>query len=670
MNFTLADTGALLLAISACAVVLVGPGYALARLFGVVRGAETDGLTGIVVGLATLPALDSIITRFCGLDAALAVNVALALVAVPMALRQPIRWPSKVGALLIGCWLALLVFEWVDLDVAGKLYQPLTIFDSVKHAATTQAIYDSGAPPRDAFFLRPERSSYYYFFYTLAALAMRLCGGLVDAKAAVGAVVFWTGIGVYGLVRLTLDRAGLDAAIPAPRRPLLIVAVLAAGGLDILAVLALAWSRHYWVADPLQWNEQVGAWFEDVLWVPHHVTALIAGTLGLVALCGALDEGRKPNAAIALAGICFAASLGLSVWVTVGFAATVAAWCVILLVERRWRALGLVVVAGIIALVLAAPQLMDLKAGRAAGSSFPIAAGIRQFLPAELLFADGAPRLIAQLLLLPVNYAIEFGALAIGALVYWRLRRAGTLPGGEFARVLTIAAVTGLVGGAFLRSTLFNNDLGWRLLLLPLLAATAWTIAALNQLMVAPAASQPALRPLGLPGFYGLIGLGWITVAYTAVVMRAYPFMNVNPAARFMAADPATERGLRLAFGWAGEHLPSRAVLQQNPTSKRAFAFGVYGRNQIGVADTFASLYGADPQAVESRLDSLGPIFKTALPLSEVAARASANGIDDLVVTAADPVWADRESFVWRVKPVYASARVRIIPLITLEATR
>ncbi len=74
-----------------------------------------------------------------------------------------------------------------------------------------------------------------------------------------------------------------------------------------------------------------------------------------------------------------------------------------------------------------------------------------------------------------------------------------------------------------------------------------------------------------------------------------------------------------------------------------------------------ASLFGAPEAAVTRRGNELFPIFALSLPVSVVRARAAANGIGALIVTADDPVWADRTSWVWTTPPVYASPRVRIV---------
>ena len=678
MNFALIDTGELLAAVFAGGIVVVAPGYALARLFRFSPDAgPPDALAGILVGLGLLPVIDSLAVRFCGLGAALALTLSVAAVGVALAVRAGrMSRPSGLALAIVGAWLAVVIFEWIDFDVGGKLYQPLTIFDTVKHAATAQAIFDSGAPPRDAFFSRPERSSYYYFFYTPAALVLRITGGLVDAKAAVGGLVFWVGLGAFALVRSVLTRLGVDAAIT--RRTLLIIGVMAAGGLDILAVLYFAWTRSFWLADPLQWNAmQVGAWFEDIIWVPHHVSALIAGTLGLMALTGAasdrLGARSQPAAAVAFfAGICFASSFGLSVWVTLGFVVTIAVWGLLLLVEKRWRLAALIAASGVIALALALPQMLDLKAGRADGGPAPVALAVRTFVPVHVYLPDGPLQDIADVLCLPINYGFEFGVLLLGSLAYWLQRRRQGAPFSEFERVLTIATISCLLVGAFLRSTLFNNDLGWRILLLPLLGGTVWTIAALHRLGETAVGEAPhaSPRPQMQPAIYALAAIGWATVFYTATLMRAYPFITINPAARFMAADPATALDLRVAVDWASEHLRPSAVLQENPTAKRTFALGLYGRNPIGVADTFSSLYGADPRQVLARIDVLRPIFEVSLAQSDIARRASSAGVDELVVTAADPVWMRPDSFVWRQAPIYASPRVRIFPIATMEAAQ
>ncbi len=663
--FTLIDAGQLLAAVLAASLIVALPGLALSRILGFAR--DQGVLGGIVVGLAVLPLLDSLATRILGIDAALVITLGLAGWGVFATVRDGYK-PAISGVAVVALivWLAIVVGESVDLDLGGKLYQPLTVIDTVKHAATTQAILDSGAPPHDPFFLRPERASYYYFFYTLTALVQRLGFGLVSARAAFGGLVVWTGIGLFGLVRLLLARI---AVRPSSDRSLMVLtlAVLAAGGLDIIGVVRMGLLQGIWLAEPLNWNEQVAGWLESLLWVPHHVTGLIAGMVGLIALAEiaspAEPDASSRNSArrAALAGCCFASALGLSVWVTLGLVATVAAWGVVLMWERRWRLLAWLVAAGALALVLAAPQMHDLAAGRAVGGAAPIVATVRAFTPIDGLIGPGPWRYVARLLALPLNYFAAFGVLASGAILYWR--RVDASPRPELGRVLVITAAAGLILGAFLKSTLFNNDLGWRVVLLPLLAATVWTIAALDRAIADTADVAWARVPRFL---LALLVLGWATSAYALAGMRAYPWLSNEPQLRFMAADPATERALRVAYQRADRDLPPDAVLQHDPSRPRAFAFALYGRHRVAVADSFGALFGADAKAVDARVDAVALIFQTPLPIASVRATAVANGIDDLIVTVDDPIWSRPDGFVWHAPAAYASDSVRIIPVATL----
>jgi hypothetical protein len=676
MTFTLIDAGGFLLAVVACGLLVVVPGWGLARLFDVARspGGKVDPLMGVVVGLAILPLLDSLATRFLGLDAALALTLLgglTSLVAVwPGRTARDAPWhPSRSALCMLILWLVVLGIEWIDIDAAGHLFQPLTAVDTVKHAATTQAILDSGAPPRDAFFLRAQPASYYYFFYTLAALALRLCAGLIDAKAAVGGMAFWVGIGVYGLVRLAIARAGLEIAGSASRLPKVVLAVLAASGIDIIAVVFIAVRFGFWHPDPVQWNEQVTGWLESLFWVPHHVTGLIAGTVGLVALAGCvtpLDATKTRPAmarAILLAALCFAAALGLSVWVTLTLVTTALVWGAILLVERQWRVFGALLVAGLLSIVLALPQLADLHAGRSNADGIPIMLTIRWFAPVQALVPQQPWNMIVRLVTLPLNYLIAFGALGIGSILFWRRRY--WIGASEFGRVLTIAAIVGLMLGGFLRSTLLNNDLGWRVTEFAVLAATVWTSVVLDRRFAQPAETRrwtvgPALLAATLL-------VGYVTTAYLLFSVRAYEVLPLKPKLRYIASGGETERSLREAYGWANRNLPKHAVLQHDPARPRSFAFGLYSRHQVSLSDGFASLYGADTDAVETRMRALIPMFQTILPTAEIRATAAANGIDDLVVTIDDPIWAQPGSFVWRATPVYASDRVRIIPVAALK---
>ncbi len=670
-NYSLVDLAGLLLSTLSYIPLLVAPGFALG-LAGAwrtsrIHAEEPWPAAALLAGVATLPVLDSLAVRSFGLTTALVANLALTFVGVILAVRGGWRPRlSPLDALLAGAWLGLVAVEWVDFDVAGGLHQPFLILDLVKHAATVQAIHDGGAPPPDPFFLRPVRVSYYYFFYTLGALSEQLCGGLADARAAVGGLVFWTGVALYALLRLVLARAAIVAQPWSRRVGLILLAVMAIGGLDIVPVVLLGRSGGGWLPDPVWWNEQVGGVLDSLIWVPHHVCALVASLVGLMALSDPGSSGRARR--VVFAGACFASAFGLSVWVTIGAVATAGCWLVVLLWTRRWRPVLGLLAAGALALALAAPQLVDLHAGRGPGP-FPIAATVRAFSPVEHAMAAGPPRLLARLVCLPLNYFADFGLLASGALLFMRERRGARTPT-EFARILVMAAGAGLFIGAFFKSNLYNNDLGWRVVLFPLAGALVWTVAALEGRFLqadAGGRAQPPWRQIP-PLLWGLGAIGLATSLYTLVQERTYASLPLPPTMRFFATDPAVQRDLRTAYVWADAHLPARTVLQHDPAAPRVFPFGLYGRNPTAVADDAAGLYGAAQPAVDARVGALAPIFSAELPDAAVRARARSAGVDALVVDASDPVWRRPGSWVWTTRPLFAAARARIIPVDVIGA--
>lgn len=662
MNFTLVDAGGYTLSVLSHGLILLLPGMALAFCFDALgfRQAPMSEkiLTGLITGSALLPLLDSMAARFAGLDSALAFNLGLAALALVLAFKTHWRVaPSRSVLALTALWFAVVMFEWIDFDTGSILYQPFTSFDTVKHAATVQAIHDSGAPPLDPFFLRPERVSYYYFFYTVAALSQRLCAGWADAKAATGGLTFWTGLGLFAVMRLVLERGGyLPQADPA-RRSKLVLLILAASGLDIVPVLIIGLWTGKWVADPASWSEQITGWFESVIWVPHHTTALIAILFGFMAAVDGFGKNLRRSAAPAiLAAMAFASALGLSIWVTFAAAAGAAFWFVVLVAERRWRAVAALAVIGLIALVLAAPQLHDLSAGRDGG--IPVTLTVHSFRPADGLFPPGIMQNVARFLCLPLNYFLGFGVLFAGAWLYWRARPQ-TQPPNELARVITICAFMGLFIGSFLRSIIFNNDLGWRVMLFPMTAGLMWTAAWLQRF-------PPKQIPLAMKA---LLGTGYATSLYALIGLRAYyAFLPVLPhSVQVFAGNADTQHALRLAYAWANANLPEQAILQHNPhapsVSTRATAFGLYSRNPVAVSDRFGSLFGADFDLVSARLGELAPIFEGRLSAAEVKDRATKNHIDELVVTSDDSVWSQPSSWIWQAKPDYESSGVRIIPV-------
>ena len=651
---TLIDFADLVAATALLAVLLTLPGAAVAGWTGW-RGAKAVAPprgwgTALLFSFAVLPALLSLVARFASLDAAVIVDLVLAAAGIPAVrkLGWPPRWPV-LG--LLACSLAV-GLATLDVRFGGNLYQSTVALDMVKHVATVNSILSWGLPLTDPFVSRAQPAGYYYFFYTLAAVPVRLTMGVIDARAAVGALTALDAAAVLALAVLLWEKA--CAGLPASRNAIVaLVALLLCGNLDIVATLAMGLANHVWPVEIEWWNEQVVPWMVSLLWVPHHILALVAGVFGLILIA------ERPGAASAVVGgLAFASCAGVSVWLGLGTALTAVLWLVSLLFRKHYGLALSLAAAGCLAALLLVPEALDILHGRANEGS-PVAFTIRSFAPLDSMLAPGLWHDVLCFVLLPLNYFIEFGIFAVGAVVYWRERQA---PATETARILVYAAVAGLLLGTFTRSTVINNDLGWRVVLLPQLAFLIWTAAVImahsrtGQFQFADIRRWPSAMG-------ALLIVGYAGNAYEFVSIRAYPLLAPSIVfAPKIAIHPELDAELASAYGWANGHVPRNAVLQHNPVAApRVLDFGLYGRNRVVVADSEATLYGASKAEVDARLAAIGPIFTAPLTAPQVRDRAAAEGIDILVVSAADPIWSDTHGWVWSSPSLFASPHGRLI---------
>jgi hypothetical protein len=684
MNDTLKDMAQGLTAVALCGPVVVLPGFALAggaRVLGFWRRRLSSQVQlALIAAFALLPGLDSLVVRLAGLTAALALNLALAAGGVVVLIKMGATprgrasgWSAQAWAIGIGLslWIILVGYAYWDFDWGGRLYSSITATDMVKHAATIQAIVDTGAPPIDPFFARPTPSGYYYFFYTLGALVERLGLGLVDARAAFAATTVWTGTALFALASELLTRSGYRGSGDTRRLRPILIALLLVSALDILPICLLGASGT-WPPTLGTWNEEVTPWLQSLIWVPHHVTALIAIWAALLTLNDAVApdsakaKPRQLGVALTYAALAFVSALGASIWVTLAGVFTVALWLAALAWERRWRGVMIVLAAGLFAALLATPHLHDLMVNRQ-DQRFPIAFTIRAFKMFDLLVKARWIKAVGRTLLLPLNYGLEFGVMALGAGLFLARARAGELWRGAngVARLLILSAVAGLILGTFLKSTIIFNDLGWRVMLFPQTTFLVWTCLALRGQIDRPV--QVRRGKLVVAAWSFLLFVGYLTTLYGLFGLRFYGVLKTPCSIQCSAADPAIHRQLRDAYGWLGRHTPPSQVVQQRPGPYRVFDFGLYGRNRVGVADNQATLFGASGTAVKTRIAVLSPIFMTPMPAAEAAVRARSQGVDILIAKATDPAWTARGSWVWATAPIYAAPMVRVVTVRSLE---
>jgi hypothetical protein len=370
---------------------------------------------------------------------------------------------------------------------------------------------------------------------------------------------------------------------------------------------------------------------------------------------------------IGLSALAFASAAGMSVWVSATAALAVAVWTIDLLVQRRLAIALAIVLSGAIALALALPYLRELLAYRT-GEGLPIAFEIRTFPVTDAVLQAPLAIAVARLAALPVSYLIELGILLVGAILYW-LRPTPALPqaGRDMRQLLMITASTGLFVATFLKSTIVNNDLAWRAILFTQVVAVLWSTVAIAQIVVdGRLLSGETVKRL--PAALVLTGLlGFFGVVYDLAGLRLYHAFGLVGEAD-MDRDARIDHDIRAAYVWLSRHDPRPRVVQHNPDAERAFGYGLYGRTRVAVSDRHnGRLFGAPADAVMSRVADLKPIFAGSLPPSDARQRLAALDVDAIVVTSADPIWADRSAWIWRAAPLYASERVRIVPVDALK---
>ena len=608
-------------------VLIVAPGFGVARLMiragliGEDRGTAT--CWGLILGPTLLPAVDALLLRWSGFAGPLLLHAALAAygarAALDMVRRVPLRW----WAVIAPGWFAV-VWANVDFDWNNRLYQTVLVNDTVKHAAVIGALAQYGVPLHDPFVARPGIAGYYYYFYLGPALLHWLGGALIDSRAAFAAGSFVTMLAFPALLILVADCAGLIAEGARRRFLALTVLLCCVSGFDLPAGLWI-WIRTGKVLAQLDWwSEEVRWALTSFLWVPHHLTAVMAVFTGCLILTASGRTALLPRAA--LAGAAFASAFGCSLWIALAAAPILGLWWLVERIRTGAASMWALPLSGLIALLLSAPQIGDIAAGRTMTGP-PVAFYMRPLGPVRVL-PHGLVEWIVHLAVTPGGFAIEFGVFAVGTVIFFRRQGLASAAATPIGRLLLVSAPVALVLVTFLRSAILYNDFGWRAVWFAQLPAMVWTAAALCARREAVTCSPmwSAALSLGLAAtLWDLTGIRLISPRYF------FPFINPHPDVDY---------DLRGAYAWAARALPAKLVLQHNPAqAARALDFGLYRDHPVAVSDAEARLFGADQSLVENRLSLLTPIFERPMPAAELRRRAAAAGVGAVVLTSADPLW-------------------------------
>ncbi len=681
MNFTVQDVASSLIACFLFGAVAFAPGYVIGWATNVFEfRRRSTGLQAIItcpLSIACEPIITYAIGRISSFRIAIAVHVLIAVCFVVLAgaftfrrIRSgrpfKIRTPLAVAGVVIG-WVILAVGSLVDVQIGDRLYSSVVQYDYSVRTAVTDAISRSGIPPQNPFFCpgRPVPLRYHYFWPAAASVVDELGGSAVDPRQAFIAGTVWCGLGlaaVAALYMLLFHPAGESGF---RRRAWIAAGLFAVTGLDLLPNLAFA-AAGVILPEMEWWNEQVTSWTGAVLWVPHHAAALVACATGFLLLWhGASAAGRRARGvACVLAALAFASAAGMSVYVVLPFALFVGLWLLLALTEKRLRDAAIIAGSGVLALALVSPYLLSLRSSGADVAFIEL--HVRDFAPiAGLLSGHGQwIRELGNALALPVNYFFEFGFFAVAGMDWWWLLRKRPASRRYTAGVLLMLAASLLVC-TFLRSrVIVANDLGWRAAMpaqFALLIAAADLIDFLYATRQARTARLGVLRPaLGVLLVIGALGTLW-----ELGILRMHPILfGTRPGPNFTEAQ--RRFALRRVYDEVKLRTPRNTIVQHNPAViPNDFPFGLYANRQ-GAAEnrTCGTDFGGDLAACGKLLPGIQALFAggpsdRGLVTAERAC--AAWGIEVLIAKDTDPVWNDKESWVWKGSALTGNAQARAI---------
>jgi hypothetical protein len=229
---------------------------------------------------------------------------------------------------------------------------------------------------------------------------------------------------------------------------------------------------------------------------------------------------------------------------------------------------------------------------------------------------------------------------------------------------------TSFVVGSFMRSTTIeSNDLGWRCFLQAQFILLLWAALLIDEWWGSSLSTSGARREV--VGFMGaLAAIGLIGTLYQVLMLRAYPMLQdtglIEPRmAPWLDQDHQVGKrsyALRSIYDALGTLLPPGAIIQYNPNAKPFIPHQLYsGHGAAMGAPQCGAVFGGDVSQCEGRMKSIEPMFKNPSQTESAGLDVMCRnfGINVMLVDDLDPVWRDRDSWVWTRKPLLANDHVR-----------
>ncbi len=638
-----------------------------------------------------------------------------------LGLGRPNRWTLWMSA----CMFAGTVYTTLatlGITVGHKLYEGTYAGDwSVRIPLTAAAIH-GGVPIQTPFygvFGQTTPLRYYYFWYVLCGAVGRL--GHLDARPVLAASAAWSAFALVAALLLLGKYLFGWTSSPQTGNSLRRLCVLALPvscilGLDILPAIAGLLLPHPKLYPEMEWWRSQGdfslSFHTAVLYAPHHTAGLACCALGFLLLTLAarhaapLTPWRTIVTTGAVAGICFAAAVGTSTYLTLIF--TLAALVLVLerAQQRDWRAIAALLLAAAVALPLSSTYLGEVLHGAGAtlqsesahihGARFVALFPRNVGLPRIELLQIGyqvhynklTPFWVKALLRPPMTLLLF--AIELGFFGFVLVRRASLdLRHPTRLTVLQRMQWTLFAALAFAALCLTSqpvigvNDLGRHAGLALRFIAVLWATP-----MVAEALQKPRFWPLPthpnwMRAVYATVILGLCSQLWQVTVQRTYFWLVdrgtiAHPFAPFPRFPHYGTRYFdrREAFEAIDRALPPNSRIQMNPASTDWTLATDYLQRPVAAFDTDCeAAFGGDLAQCHRAMPQLRGIFggghfllldprpfdPTAVTPAAFDRICSEHHLRALVATASDRVWPDHTSWVWTRPKLFANNSVRVI---------
>ncbi len=690
-NFMLSDMAGNTAASALFAIFLLPPGYLLSQCFDLLGARRASMAERVLLALAfslvATPIMAVLLVRYVGFAATLTVFLAMMVAAVVVEWRLvrnahtplfPIAHHTWQALAIAAVWFVLVVISLADLQLGERLYPSYLMYDHAIRIPMVASAARTGVPPLNPFYAIPQTvpQSYFYYWYVVCALPAKLAG--ISAKACLSASAYWCGLGLWAVAALFLKHM-MGVVDELRRRAVVTGALIFLTGLDLIPYMILSVPPWAVARADLEWwdQNQVTSWMASLLWVPHHVAAMLACMAGVL-LLAQLDGGNspRPRATVLVAGMAFASAAGLSIYVTFTFAIVLIAWSMWLLLRGQLRTFVLYAASGAVSLLLSLPYLGDLVRGRfttgaTSGASHshgfaffalregaPLLDPFRQFHPQAAL-ANLAVRLPGMV----ITYAVEFGffAVVLALAISRDLRDKRPLPSGR--RMMWFIFGVSLLAMSCLKSDATGvNDLGFRGILITQFVLLVLAAPVLSE-AIGEKTSGIAWARLCL---LFTILLGAAGSVYQLASLRLYaPLVDAGRKARdesFLGAANFGERNFHLRQGYRQlDHLlPSDARIQYNPIRDEVRVEDYYSPRQAAMGEyNCGTGFGGSVEDCHMAVALFNPARGT--QLDDVDAVCRRLHLSVLVATDVDPAWQQKDSWVWRRRTLVANPNMRAI---------